>query len=140
MALLTTGRITPQKQGTLFPTRRVLGCKASTVFYLGSLIGVDSSNRALPMSGTGLTPVGVLCEQPGGIPGQGFTSSSTDRDTQIQVAIGEFAFDNDTVGPVLATTPYGTALYASDDHTVSLTPTNNSLAGFLTQLTASTDP
>jgi len=140
MALLTSSRITPQKMGTLFPTRRVLGAKASTTFYLGSLIGVDSSNRAVPMSGTGLTPVGVLCEQPGGLPGQGFTSTSTDLQTQMQVAIGEFAFDNDTVGPVLSTTPYGTALYASDDHTVSLTSTSNSLAGFLTQLTTATDP
>lgn len=140
MALLTTGRITPQKQGTLLPTRRVLGCKATTTFYLGSLIGVDSSNRAVPMSGTGLTPVGVLCEQPGGIPGQGFTSASTDYTTQIQVAIGEFAFDNDVTNPVLQTTPYGTALFAVDDHTVGLVSSGNSLAGFLTQLTTSTDP
>jgi len=139
MALLTSGRTTPQKMGTLFPTRRPVGCKASTTFYPGSLIGVDSSNRAVPMSGTGLTPVGVVQEFVGGLPGQGFTSSSTDQADQIQVSIGEFAFDNDGTNPVLATTPYGTALFATDDHTVGLVSTGNSLAGFLTQLTPSTD-
>lgn len=139
MSLLTSGRITPQKMDTPFPSRRVLGCKASTTFYLGSMIGVDSANRAQPMTGTALTCVGVLYEQPGGIPGQPVVSTSTDLQTQIQVAAGEFAFDIDSGSPPLVSTPYGTPVYATDDHTVSLSSSGNSFCGYLTQVTTSTD-
>ncbi len=139
MAALTTGRITPQKMGTPFPRRVVAGVKASTTIQLGSIVCVDASNRAVPASATtGLKAIGVLCEQPGGFPGQPVVGNSVDQGVQIQVTPGVFAFDQD--GTVLATTPFGTALYAVDDHTVTITATGASQIGTLEQVTTSTDP
>jgi len=139
MAALTTGRITPQKLGTPFPRRVNAGVKANTTIFFGSIVCVDASNRAVPATAaTGLVALGVLLEQPGQIPGGSVVGNATDRAVQIQVTPGVFAFDQD--GTVLATTPYGTALYAVDDHTVTITSTGASQIGTLEQVTTSTDP
>lgn len=140
MAALTTGRITPQQMTGVSKNRVVMGVKANATLQLGSIIMADASNRAISGAAvTGSVGVGVLQEQPGSLPGQPVVGSATDRGVQIQVTPGIFAFDQDA--SILATTQYGTALYAVDDHTVTLTSTGASQIGYLAQApTTSTDP
>lgn len=140
MAALTSGRITPQQLTGFTKQRVVIGVKASATLQLGSIIMCDASNRAIAGAAvTGSVGVGVLQEQPGGLPGLPVVGSAVDRAVQIQVTPGVFAFDQDA--SILQTTPYGTAIYAVDDHTVTLTATGASQIGYLAQApTLSTDP
>lgn len=140
MAALTSGRITPQRQGgKAYLDRVIVGIKANTTLQIGGLVMVDATNRAVSaLTATGQKCPGVLLDQPGALPGQPVVGNATDRGVQVQVTPGEFAFDQDA--SILATTPYGTAIYAVDDHTVTLTATGASQIGYLTGLTTSTDP
>lgn len=140
MAALTTGRITPMQMTGASKNRVVMGVKANTTLQMGSIVMADASNRAIAGAAvTGSVGVGVLQEQPGLLPGQPVVGSAVDRAVQIQVTPGIFAFDQDA--SILQTTIYGTAIYAVDDHTVTLTATGASQIGYLAQApTTSTDP
>lgn len=126
MAALTSGRITPSRN-TRNPI--LLGVKANAVLQIGGIVLADSLNRLISGAAvTGAIGVGVLLSNPGSFQGMPVVGSSVDRAVQARITPGEFAFDQD--GTILASTPYGTAVYAVDDHTVTLTAAGASQIGY----------
>lgn len=133
MTALAQARICPSYTipgGSVIPGvyQAPLGIADNVLIYAGALVVRDSSGYVRPArGGTADTALGrarttydntVAGHSAGAILG-------------IDVEIGVFGYINDTGAPILSTTAPGTAIYALDDQTVSLTAGSNCKAGKL---------
>ncbi len=117
MAALTTPRITPSK-GQL-SVAGPLGVAASKTLYVGGVVCLDPSGQVTNGStGASLICMGVLGNQPNGLPAGSVVSSSVAGSTIVEIQQGEFLLDNDVSNPVV-TADIGHACFLLDDHTVS---------------------
>ncbi len=112
-----------------------LGIADNVCIYAGALVGVDSSGYARPMR-QGTTSDVCLGVAPKRYDNTGSGHAAGALVPELEG--GTFLFDNDADGPVLSTTAPGTTLYATCDHSVSLTSTSRSKAGTLVCLDAVT--
>jgi hypothetical protein len=144
MALLTGPRNTPRKDldSRLVP----MGLEANTTIYLGGLVCSDDNGLAYPaQTKTGSAPLvnlpivmGVAERVVGGVFGENAVNQVGASEIPsppnlgsagaltLEVRSGIFLLDND--GTITAAN-IGHLCYASDDHTVTTTSTNNPIAG-----------
>lgn len=142
---LTMPRITPQRLDGRYPNLLALGLASGATVYLGGLVcaqnvGTGSSARLVPgKQATGLRALGILDNQPQGLPAQSYTST-TDGQPVLQVKEGCFKFDNSSTDPV---TPQsiGYLCYVQDDKTVKASWSGGySVAGKVIAIDDSTSP
>lgn len=95
--------------------------KGSTVIFGGALIMVDAANLLRPAAAgvAGSYCVGVW-DDPHSVFDRSDTTGIADSVKTLQYKEGVYGFQNDGTNPIVAATPSGTALYAVDDQTVSL--------------------
>lgn len=96
-----------------------IGIKAATHIYEGIMVAQDAGGFVAPYSTAGTGPcVGVSQHE-----ADNAAAGASDGDHEVQVEWDcEFVFDNGTsTDEVLVSTPLGTVLFGTDDHTVALT-------------------
>jgi hypothetical protein len=128
MAALTTPRVTPQKLDRDYGTKLgPVGVAAATTLYLGGVVCLNPSGQAVPGStGASLICVGVLGNQPIGIPAGSVVNSGAAGSVLVEIEAGTFFLDNNPSAPLTAA-DIGHACVLDDDHQVSkIGPSNAS--------------
>jgi hypothetical protein len=122
------------------PTNNFGPQKGSTIVYQGGLVMTDASAYLRPAAASvaGSYCVGVY-DDPHSVRDRSDATGLADGALTLQYKEGVFGFQNDGGSPILATTPSGTAVYAVDDQTVSLSSNAGArpIAGRLRRLDSS---
>ncbi len=115
---LTSQRNTPDYQT---PRRLIVPVEASTLIYLGSMVGVDANGYAVPAQ-SAVRILGRAEAVYNGIPGQDANNNSPVTSgaagaISIEVVVGAFSWDINSSD--ISQANIGQSCYAVDDHTVS---------------------
>lgn len=140
MSVLTMARITPQRLDGQFPTLQTVPLASGATVFVGGLVCMRNSDglAVRAATATGLRAVGILDNQPAGIPAPSITT--TVSGVVVRVKTGCFKFNNDPLDPI-ANAQLLLGCYITDDQTVCKTPSGGkSYAGRIVAIDDSTDP
>jgi hypothetical protein len=125
MAALTSDRNTKTRDGFKFG----FPVAASTVIYVGALVGINSSGYAVPMSLSTTLAIAGVCEA------QANNAAGAAGAINVEVRKGHYLFN--VTGTAITLANLNANVYASDDNTVTLTSTGASLVGTVSDVDSS---
>jgi hypothetical protein len=128
MANATKDRNTVKKASAVYTAQEVCSAKATTIYYAGTLVAVDSTGVGLPASLANAT-----LRAAGWVKRYVDNSLGADGDKKVELETGEAKFDKDGGTPP-TNADIGKMVFASDNHTISRSAAAGSPAGILTEV------